>query len=140
MEDINIKNIKTNWNDYKNNISKETHEMLWNDTIKKFDINENNNYFHILKKFIDKKNFSSKNDEIVLENEYTLILKGLTNNERKKIHKLCDKIGLHHKSIKKRKKQLYIYKPEVWLWEFSEKNPYSESDEVYKQREIQSQI
>jgi hypothetical protein len=141
MEDINIKNIKTNWNNYENNISKETYEILWNDTIKKFDINENNYYFIILRNFIDKKKFSYKNDKIVLENENILILKGLDGEERKEIHKLCDKIGLHHRSIKKKKKKhLYIYKPEVWLWEFSEKNPYSESDELYKQREIQSQI
>ena len=77
---------------------------------------------------------------VIQENETTLILKGLDYHDRKHVHLLCDKIGLHHKSVQKKKnKHLWIYKPVVWLWEYTGKNPYSESDEKKKLRE-QKQI
>ena len=67
----------------------------------------------------------SKNEKtiIVIEND-KLILKSLDGFERKNIHKLCDKMGLHHLSVvhpkKSSKKFLHIIKPSVWKWEFSE--------------------
>ena len=76
---------------------------------------------------------------IIQEDNNTIVLKGLDNEQRQKVHLLCDKIGLHHKSVKKNNKQrnkhLWIYKPSLWLWEYTEKNPYSKTDEYYIQLE-----
>ena len=81
-------------------------------------------------------------------NEETLVFKGLDWQERKKIHILCDKIGLHHESKPnpKRKKRnrdnkhLYIYKPKLWLWEYTEENPYSKSKGERERQETERQI
>ena len=71
-------------------------------------------------------------------------MKGLDGDERKHIHSFCDKIGLHHESKshpkKKNKRFLYIYKPKVWLWEYTEKIHIQKSEEYYIKRELEKQI
>jgi hypothetical protein len=60
------------------------------------------------------------------------------------IHSLCDKIELHHESKshpkKKYTKFLYIYKPKIWLWEYTEKNPYLKGKEFYEKQKNQQRI
>lgn len=146
FKDISFEEIRQKWSTYKEEIyNTPYYELLWSNLINKFNIDETDFYLCILQKFIN-------NEEIKyikpLENRIwinqidtnTLQIKGLTSDERKNIHKLCDKIGLHHvskrHSKKKKTKFLYIYKPKEWLWEYTEKNPYSESDEVYAEREL----
>jgi hypothetical protein len=141
--------IRQNWLSYKDEIYNFPYliELLWNDLETKFNIDKNNIYYSLFKKFIcneeiDYNKFSLENHIIIekLNNE-TLILKGLDGEERKNIHILCDKIGLHHESKthpkKKNKRFLYIYKPKIWLWEYTEKNPYSKSEEYYEKRELE---
>jgi len=110
-------------------------DNAWNNWYDKFNINKDDFYVKLFKKFIMNEEIITNN--FIVINEGILILKNLTGFERKEIHKLCDKIGLHHNSIiaKKNKKHLHIIKPSCWKWEHSEPNPYSEAPEVYKQRE-----
>lgn len=139
-----FEDIRKNWSEYKDKISKEQYELVWNDLIDKFNLDKSNYYLSTFIKFIgcEKIHLEKHETKIIQEDENTLILKGLDGQERKELHKLCDHIGLHHQSIvkKKNKKHLYVYKPANWLWEFTERNPYSESDEVYVLREIESKI
>lgn len=134
LENLAIKVVRENWNIYLD-IPEFFVDFAWNDWYKKFNIDENDFYIKLFRDFIMNKEIL-KSNTICIENNI-LILKGLDNIERKEIHKLCDNIGLHHVSIltKKNKKHLHIIKPSIWLWEFSEKNPYSELPEVYENRE-----
>ena len=142
--------IRQNWNNHIiNGITKTPYyDTVWSDWENKYAEFTKNVFYPILKRFVMGNNIgqieSYKNQyHIIQEDERTLILKGLDNADRKQVHRLCDNIGLHHESkqIKKGGKHLWIYKPKVWLWEYTEKNPYSESDEVYQLRDqIQIQI
>lgn len=136
LQNIAIIEIRKKWNIYedKTDIIK---ELAWNDWYNKFSIDKDDFYVKLFIKFImnDDTIVNDCNNCIVIKNN-EIIFKGLNGSDRKEIHSLCDKIGLHHKSIKlKSKKHLYIFKPKIWLWEFSEKNPYSEAPEVYQKRE-----
>lgn len=142
-------NIRKNWLDYKDKINDVLYlDELWNDLKKKQKIVNKDNYISIFRKFI--------NNEIInydgllpysvhMENkdDNTLILEGLSNKGRKDVHELCDKIGLHHESKtmpETNKRVLFVYKPKIWLWEFTEKNPFSEPFEKtdeYKERKKQ---
>ena len=136
LQELSTETIRKNWITYKDIISKDNlmYELLWNDLYKKFEFEKNNEmkYVIIFRDFIEGKEILDINN-IIKENDKTLIMKGLDGYDRKIIHKLCDKIGLHHNSItmKKRKRHLYIYLPENWCFEFTERNPYSKDDEYY---------
>jgi hypothetical protein len=142
--------IRENWSVYKDIINNSPYyEILWKDLENKFNISKNDIYLPILKKFINNKLFIRKKPylnriTIILEDNKTLILKGLDGFDRRQVHLLCDKIGLYHRSkinLKKtNKKFLYIYKPDIWLWEYTVKNPYSKSDEYYAKRESEYKI
>jgi hypothetical protein len=134
LQDLSSETIRKNWIIYKEEILKNNffYEILWNDLYKKFDLEKNFEikYILLLRDFIDG-NEIKNNDKyykFIKENDKTLIIKGMDGEERKIIHKLCDKIGLHHKSVffKNKKKDLYIYLPDKWSFEFTDKNPYSE--------------
>ena len=157
LKDISCDVIRQNWLNYKNEINDSSYyELLWKSLEDKFSIDNNDIYLNIFKNFINNKEINYKkplfdrihicqlnNETSYFSSNETLILKGLTGNERKHIHSLCDKIGLHHenKSHPKKKytKFLYIYKPKIWLWEYTEKNPYSKSKEFYERRELEKQ-
>ena len=142
LKNLSSDTIRKNWNNIiennKNIINSHIFEIIWSEWEFKHAEFTKNIFYHILKIFISgysigKIELIEKKKYIIQEDNDKLILKCLDNNERKQVHKLCDKIGLHHKSIKKKnKKHLYIYKPSIWLWEYTEKNPYSKSDEYYK--------
>lgn len=141
LEKISAEVIRKNWNIFKKNLTDITsiqYQILWDGWFEKFNINKDDFYILLFKKFIEN-DIIENTTTIIKENESTLILKSLEGSERKEIHKLCDKLGIFHQSKKhpkkKYKKFLYIYKPVNWLWEFTERNPYSEPDEVYKERE-----
>lgn len=56
------------------------------------------------------------------------------------LHTQCDQLGIHHTSTGGfGVRELHLYKPPVWLWEFSAPNPYSEATEVYQQRHQEKQ-
>ena len=142
LKNLSSDTIRKNWNNIiennKNIISSHIFEIIWYEWEYKHAEFTKNIFYPILKIFISGYSIGEielieKKKYIIQEDKDKLILKCLDNNERKQVHKLCDKIGLHHKSIKKsNNKHLYIYKPSIWLWEYTEKNPYSESDEYYK--------
>lgn len=53
-------------------------------------------------------------------------LSGIEGARRYELHVLCDELGIHHKSSNNQNtRQLHLYKPDPWFWEFSPKNPYS---------------
>lgn len=148
INNISFEDIRKDWTKYSLSISYDSNIFndIWNDWINKFKINTNdmfiNTFVSNFKEFITKDNFIDKIYKRLLchinkiDNK-TLVIKGLDAEQRKKIHKLCDNIGLHHKSIKVYKnKHLYIYKPEIWLWEFTIRNPFSEDEQVYVHREL----
>jgi len=136
----NLEEIRKNWNIYKNTISidSQLYKNLWKDLYKKFDLEKLDcelRLFGLLKNFIENKPVYCDNT-FVKENNKTFIIKGMDNYDRKLIHQLCDTIGLHHKSIVdyKNKKNLYIYLPDNWSFEFTAKNPY-EQHEYYNKKE-----
>jgi hypothetical protein len=150
MSDRNKENMRENWNQYKDTILPDSKEykLLWDDWYEKFDIDNKDPYVKTLRRFISHNDLPDKKmigNYVYVEkhNEFTLIIKGLGGDGRRALHKLCDEIGLHHESKlspsskNKRRKFMYIYKPVTWSWEFTEKNPYSESDEYYKQKSIE---
>ena len=145
LTEISPELIRQNWSNYKDDIYYSLYESLWDDLINKFKIDKQDVYLSILKKFINKEEILFKKPllnriHIIQIDEKTLVLKGLDGEERKHIHHLCDKIGLHHDTKKQSKKKfLYIYKPEEWLWEYTIRNPYSKDDEYYAKRELESQ-
>lgn len=150
LKNISSEIIRQNWLNYKDEIfNSPYYQLLWDDFENKFGIDKDNIYLTILKKFINNEKINYKKPlfnkiHINQMNEETLIFKGLNGEERKNIHHLCNKIGLHHESKphpkNKYKKFLYIYKPKLWLWEYTGKNPYSESEEYYEKRETERQI
>jgi len=145
LQNISSEIIRQNWLNYKDEIyNSPYYDLLWDSLESKFQIDKNDIYFIIFKKFINNEEIIYKKplfDRIHLNqiNNETLIFKGLTGEERKHIHLLCDKIGLHHDSKShpkiKYKKVLYIFKPKIWLWEYTEKNPYSKSEAYYKKQD-----
>ena len=143
LQNISCDAIRQNWNNHTDYdiINSPFYDIVWNDWENKYTEFTKNIFYPILKKFVMGNNIGriepyERQYYVIQENENTLILKGLGNDDRKHVHLLCDKIGLHHKSVQNKKnKHLWIYKPVVWLWEYTEKNPYSKSDEYYKLRE-----
>jgi len=140
--------LRKDWTKYNSLISYDSNMFnnIWKDWINKFNIDTNdifiNTFVLNFREFITKDKFIDKTYKRIQchfnkIDDNTLVIKGLNGEGRKNIHKLCDKIGLHHQSIHvgKKNKHLYIYKPEIWLWEFTIRNPYSENDSVYLQRE-----
>ncbi len=150
LQNISTDIIRQNWLNYQDDIyNSPYYELLWESWENKFEIYKNDMYLPILKKFINNEEINYKKpllDRIHISqiNNETLVLKGLDGEERKHIHSFCDKIGLHHQSKshpkKKNKRFLYIYKPKLWSWEYTERNPYSKSDEYYAKLELQKQI
>ena len=161
LQNISCEIIRQNWLQYtKNKTDEETYKeqimeyrynILWESLEKKMNIDNTDRYYCLLKKFIDEhvttqsfqydeiSSFAKIGVYIEQKDKNTLVIKGLHPKDRKDIHLLCDKIGLYHQSIshpkKKNKRFLHIYFPSQWQWEYTEKNPYSKSDEYYEKRE-----
>jgi len=137
LNNLSISYIRENWNNVDIDIKKDIIDNAWNNWYDKFNIDKDNFYVNLFKKFIMNEEIITNNFMIIDEGK--LIFKNLAGFERREVHKLCDKIGLHHNSIitKKDKKHLHIIKPSSWKWEYSEPNPYSEAPAFYKQREEQ---
>lgn len=157
LQEFSSEIVRQNWLQHKTEIMDYQYNILWESLEKKMDIHKTDIYYCLLKKFIDERERQQEQTESIVihdneiqsfekmgvyierKDENTLIIKGLDGKDRKNIHLLCDKIGLHHQSIshpkKKHKRFLHIYLPTVWLWEYTEKNPYSKSKEFYEQRE-----
>jgi len=136
LQDIPLELIRQNWSSYKNIIQTDDpyYTFIWNDFEKKLQFNITDHHYQILKNFIIDSNFNPKDDNpkddfLVKENQTTLIFKVPEVSKRKKLHQLCDKLGLHHEMkfdyTKYSKKLFYISKQENWSWEFSEANPSS---------------
>jgi len=119
LKDISSESIRQNWLNYKDEIYNSSYyELLWDSLESKFEIDKNDMYLTIFKTFINNEEINYKKplfDRIHINqiNKETLVLKGLDGEERKHIHLLCDKIGLHHESKSHPKKKynrfLYIY-------------------------------
>ena len=150
LQNITSDGIRQQWNNYQDEIKNipSFYDLVWDSWYKKYNIEREDNFVTILRNFIEEKNVENKKPlfdriYIIQHDEKTIIIKGLTSEERKDIHLLCDKFGLHHESKfhtkKRNKKFLYVYKPSTWLWEYTEKNPYSKGEEYYRNRELERQ-
>jgi hypothetical protein len=145
LQSLSSEIIRQNWDIYKNIVIQMPfyYEKIWDEFEKKQELNVETPFYLLLKTFIINKYETKDNINYEMPNENTIIIKKLDGNDRKKLHLLCDKIGLHHNSetIKgKHLKNVCIYKPAVWLWEYTEKNPYSKDLEYYKKKELEKQI
>lgn len=143
LQELSTETIRKNWNTYKDIISPDNHfyNIIWNDLYKKFEFEKSDeiSYVTIFRDFIEGKEIKSNNKyyHFIKDNNKTLIIKGMDGDKRKIIHKLCDKLGLHHNSVpKNKKKHLYIYIPDNWSFEYTERNPYSKDDEYYQNLEL----
>jgi hypothetical protein len=146
LNELSSENIRQNWDTYKDHVRNTPYyDTLWKTLIDKSNIDESNTYFSILKNFIDNENTDYKTIEFTktiiqkIDNN-TLVFKGLKGELRLYIHELCDKIGLYHESKTTARttmgvnRDLYIYKPTSWLWEYTEKNPYLSSSNRNRSR------
>ena len=125
LKNLSCAAIRQNWNDHIKTgiIDSPFYDIIWSDWENKFTKCKRNTFYRVLKKFVMGENVGrivpSSGQYIVLqEDESRLVIKGLDNDDRKQVHLLCDRIGLHHQSVlgnNKRRKHLWIYKPEVWL-------------------------
>lgn len=149
LQDISHEMIRQNWTSYRDTmLHSPYYDLLWESWEKKHNIDNTDMFLTLCKQFIHNEDCNRTKpllDRIYVEHVNTeiMLLKGLDGEERKHIHLLCDQIGLHHESKshpkKKYKRFLYIYKPNIWLWEYTVPNPYSKSKEYYVQRELESQ-
>ena len=145
LTNISNDDIRKNWNIHKTNIASTSlqYKSLWDSMEIKLNIDTTDAMYIILKNFTNNEKISVKkpinNSTQIVQEPHFIIIKGLDSYHRRIIHLLCDKIGLHHdsKCRPKNKKWLFIYRPINWSCEYTEKNPYSESDEYYKQRAIE---
>jgi hypothetical protein len=111
---LSCENIRKNWTEYSATITPETteYELLWRDLLNKHEISCDDRIVVLLKRFIEDTGKSE------------LLMKKLDKETRASIHLLCDKLGLWHQSKgSKFNRILRVYKPVVWLWEFTATNP-----------------
>ena len=108
--------MRQQWDEYSKVVptTSPEYEMLWESWYQKTNTKHDDPNIVILKEFIE----DTKKTKLCLEN--------YTSKERATMHVLCDKIGLYHKSTGKKKtsRRLRITKPPVWLWDFTEPNPF----------------
>jgi len=153
LKNLSSEYIRKNWTDYKDTIQNTPYyEVLWDDWKEKFNCIQSDEYLEILIGFIngdkidvDKIDVDKMlSNGIKIDNNDILILEELDSDERKYIHMLCDNIGLHHvsknNSAKKFQRNLYIYKPKVWLWEYTENNPYQKNNKFNKKINKQQKL
>jgi len=129
--------IKKNWPIFKDGVSSTSfYHKMWSD-LKAKATNSTGNFFDIFRNFIEGVAIVN---QIVEVNDETLVIKEENSDRRKKLHDLCNLIGLHHESKNvsiqtpstgkmKQVRYLYVYKPIEWLWEFSSANPFKKSYE-----------
>ncbi len=120
--------IRKNWNRYKSTvIGTPLYLLLWESFETKLRISEKNKFYSVLKGFIRCQSLDDLKKsglDLSMEDEKTLIFKGLESWDRSDLHLLCDKVGLHHVSKGTTERNLYVYKPDDWSWEYTSKNPY----------------
>jgi hypothetical protein len=152
-------NIRKKWDTIEDK-SPEIYDLLWDDWFKKFNVDRIERCVRLLKNFIMNNTETIKNpiDGCSIEmqdDNNTMLLKGLQNrskrSKRKMLYSICTNMGLHYKitTNPKNKKSmfLYIYKPKIWLWEYTVPNPYIvaveshviRSPKYYEQRREQAQ-
>jgi len=136
--------IKKNWPIFKEGVSSTSYyDKMWSDLKSK--ATDQSNFFDIFRNFIEGVEIAN---EIVQVNDNNLVIKEENSDRRKKLHDLCNLIGLHHnsknESIKtssgkmKQVRYLYVYKPVEWLWEYTIPNPYQKSHKKKHKKETRN--
>jgi hypothetical protein len=139
--DVSAEQLRQDWQQPQ--AETEVPAYLWEDWHRKFNIGMQDPYAKALKTFIANKSFrKGRYGEAYFEkvDDEKLMVRA-EGYERKKLHKLCDEIGLHHESRPSRSKlsrTMFIYKPELWRWGYSAANPYSKSPEDYAKQSVES--
>jgi hypothetical protein len=152
LKTISSELVRQNWQVYSDsfaNKNNETfYEYLWDNWMMKFLIIRGNMPMKLLKDFIMNYDTKETIDRIAnidhnvqqktINSEFTLVIKDLSNYSRIEYQKLCDKIGLHHKTFSLTKFvgyrgnvivfDLHITKPTPWVWEWTISNPYPYCD------------
>ncbi len=123
---VSCEQIRRDWPKYKDELRDTAfYDMIWNDLEKKRNIDSNDPYLPTLKRFINGEEIICKSAEStgplcnsISIKENILYWSGLNTEERSKIHTLCDKIGLDHRS-RGINRIIQIRKSEPWYWEFT---------------------
>lgn len=124
--------LRRNWTTYANLVSPDLYDKVWIHWSQKFNIKLDEPDIILGREFIENKVVTT-NIRQIAQNGRELILSDLPNHRRANIHALCDKLGIHHQSLTiHNQRQLHLYKPDSWLWEFSTKNPYTDPVEESK--------
>jgi len=132
--------IRKSWNMYADRLNIQQFNAVWDDWCKKFSIYEktkNSGYMNDLKQFIQNQTQKINNPNIIIVNDQTIKYNHLNSYQRRRMYELCDILGLHYE-IKEGDgnfdKVLYVYRPDIWLWEFSEKNPHDKNPHIKNPR------
>ena len=121
--------VRKNYQQFKEQLKEnpQYEDFLWNTFCRKFDINTTDKYFILLKKFINNEKIliNCKDDFFIQKGENTIVLYDISKQNNFHINSLCDHLGLHYELKPCQTKYVtYVYKPQNWSWEFTEKNPY----------------
>jgi hypothetical protein len=115
---ITSEEMRKNWNQYFSFFDDKgtSYEAIWISWCEKFSIDKNDHKVKLLYNFISNNTIpKTKKVEIeIIENIRTLIIKGLSGDQRYRYHVLCDNIGLYHESVtEKFQRHLHITKPDI---------------------------
>ena len=118
LQSLSLECIRRHWNIYEDIIDDYYFDLIFNDWKNKFHKNITSFSLDIIRKFITDK----------VSNISIFYLSG---KQRKNLHFICDRIGLFHiTKVDRLERYIYIYKPELWIWEFSEENPVTNCGKV----------
>jgi len=144
--------IRKNWHVYlaygAGKIPDDQFDAIWDDWCAKFriqDIVKKRDYMIILKQFIMNEKINNPNVQMI--NNQSIKYYYSKPHERVRICNMADILGLHHERKSQSRHRddhaIYIHKPNIWAWEFSEKNPYvnrlSHSNQMKKAVELQKE-
>lgn len=137
---MDLSNIRKNWTVYKSTIDDATYQQIWKSWAEKFNKSLNSRNVVLLKSFIEgsfrklpKDTFRRRQCMDYRRKDNELILYGFDSRRRYKMHRLCNDLGLYHKSTSDDFDQriLHITIPNNWSWEYTPPEPESKPREYY---------
>ena len=136
LESIVLKDLRKNFT-FDDSPQPEIYEAMWEDLIKTSNIDKECKYFKLFKKFIEKEDIKNVKGLYKIDNSILRVL-NLDGSDRKNLHSLCDKMGLHHESVKsgKNRKDFLVTIPKCWKFEYSPPNPYEGSSNYQRKKNI----
>ena len=129
---VSLVEIRRQWDVYASLATPEQYQNIWRDWAHKQGVDLTDANLVLVRSLLEN-TIQNSDSHIVNGNE--LILTKMSDKRRHALHTLCDKLGIHHNSVTVRgTRELHLYKPTPWLWEFSAPNPYSKPPTYQDQR------